>query len=647
MRNPRRNFARCGRFTSGLALTLALLILYPALQVDAQKRRVYKKPAGKPDAKKEEPEFPQRKVTIDKVDPDSSMRVKVSAKLIDRFVDENYREFNVKPSPPTTDEQFVRRVYLDIAGRIPSYRETKQFLGSHGSDKRAELIDDLLDSVEYSQNFYNYFSDVLRLRSRLQNNIDGTLYNEWVKQCLEENKPYNEFVYELLTAEGKTYENPATGYFVRDSGMPLDAMNNTIQVFLGTQIGCAQCHDHPFDRWTQKEFYQIAAFTYGTNTRMYVRGQNPLRRLREELKGVDPDANGFGLFTRLIRGNEWGVSDTKRPLKLPPDYAYDNGKPGQQIAPATLFGPTADVNAAKNPREAFARWLTSSDNPRFTLTIVNRLWKKLFGVGQIEPVDDLRDDSVAENKRLMDFLVQEMIRVDYDMKEFLRILLNTQVYQRQAHLTQVTPGEEYHFPGPILRRMSAEQAWDSFLTLAVIDPLEYQAPPAKLETEVANFDLATVTAKEVHDREQSWRELNGKQRYQREKKYKYKGLLLAKASELPSPTNPGHFLRQFGQSDREIIEGSSLEGNVPQVLTAFNGPVTHMMLEEGSTMYNNVTSEKSPQDRVEVIFLSILNRRPNKDEKSAALKEIEINKAAGYGNVIWALVNTREFLFIQ
>ncbi|HAW31887.1 MAG TPA: hypothetical protein DCY03_27915, partial [Planctomycetaceae bacterium] len=166
-------------------------------------------------------------------------------------------------------------------------------------------------------------------------------------------------------------------------------------------------------------------------------------------------------------------------------------------------------------------------------------------------------------------------------------------------------------------------------------------------TEIISVDLNKATAQEVLDADEKKREEIDRTRYKREKKYKYKGQLLARAAELPSPVPPSHFLRTFGQSDRELISGSSDTGSVPQVLFMFNGPVTHMMLEKGSTIYNNVIEQKTIKDGVDVIFMTILSRRPDADELKIAMDEIENNGPAGYGNVIWSLVNTREFLFIQ
>jgi hypothetical protein len=296
----------------------------------------------------------------------------------------------------------------------------------------------------------------------------------------------------------------------------------------------------------------------------------------------------------------------------------------------------------------FAKWLTSPQNPRFAKTISNRLWKRMFGAGQIEPVDDLKDDSKAENPELLDFLTSEMVRVDFDLKEYLRIVCNTKAYQREATTTEVNPADEYHFPGPLLRRMTAEQVWDSFITLAVNKPDEYQKEPARVEAKLLNIDLSKATAEMIyeHNKELASSDIK-KSRDARNKPYSYKGQLLVRASELPLPQPPGHFLRQFGQSDREAIEVSSEDGSVPQVLQMFNGPVTHMLLEPESLMYKNVIAEKGTDARIDVIFLSILSRRPTPAERQVAMSEVKSHGDAGFGNVIWALVNTREFLFVQ
>jgi len=620
----------------------------------APRRRASKKPAPK----KEEPLAPRFTVKSKPVSTVKLASAVKSAEHIDKLVEANYSKYKVKPNPMSTDAQFLRRIYLDITGTIPTYRQTRYFLASRHPDKRKQLIDRLLNSDGYASHNFNYWADVFRYTDRLNNNVDGGPYRQWIKQSLAENKPWDKMVQEMISAEGLIWENPATGYLQRDSGMPLDNMNNTVRIFLGTRIGCAQCHDHPFDRWKQKEFYEMAAFTFGSSTRAsgrdkrFYTGSDPNSRLRKEYKELGQEEKdrrrNQGRFNRMIRVNMMVVNDqVNRKIKLPHDYAYTDAKPKSVVAPKTIFGKPADIKKGEAPRQAFARWMVSKDNPRFALTIANRLWKQAFGRGQIEPVDDMMDHTVAENPELMKYLEAEMKRLNFDMKEYLRILYNSKTYQRQATTVDTPLSQVYHFPGPVLRRMTAEQAWDSFLTLAVVDPEEYRELPSNMSSEIIAVNLNTATAQEVLDADVKKRAEIDKTRYKREKKYKYKGQLLARASELPSPVSASHFLRTFGQSDRELISASSDSGSVPQILFMFNGPVTHMMLEKGSTIYNNVIEQKTIKDGIDVIFMTILNRRPDSEETQIAMSEIEKNGPAGYGNVIWSLVNTREFLFIQ
>lgn len=607
--------------------------------------------------KKAEPKEAERfTVQSKEVDPNRLVEALTGAKRIDQMVAANYEKHGVKPNPKTTDAQFLRRIYLDITGAIPSYQATRRFLTSTDPNKRQELIDKLLSSDGYASHFFNYWADTLRYTDSLNNNVRGEHYRQWIKQSLAENKPWDEMVHEMISAEGLIWENPATGYLQRDANMPLDNMNNTVRIFLGTRIGCAQCHDHPFDRWTQKEFYQMAAFTYGTLTRTgggdtrYWK-DNPNSRLQEQYEEIEQEEedrrrNSYR-FRRLIGYNMQIVNDqVGRKIRLPKDYQYDNAKPNEVILPKTLFGQPVKYDPKKPPRHGFAKWLTSKDNPRFAKTIANRLWKRAFGVGQIEPVDDMMDGTVAENPELMAFLESEMKRLDFDMKQYLRMIFNSETYQREASSHEVHPGEPYHFPGPILRRMSAEQIWDSFLVLAVVDPDEYREPPATVNTSITGVDLNSITAPELLDAMKDNQDMDrSKRTWQR--KYQYKGALLARASELPSPMPANHFLRIFGQSNRELISASSKSGSVPQVLFMFNGPISHMMLEANSTMYNNVTRTRSATAGVKVVFMTILNREPDAEEQELAINEIKENGPPGYGNVIWSLVNTREFLFIQ
>ena len=217
-----------------------------------------------------------------------------AAAKIDQLIAAKLVENKLTPNPVTPDDVFVRRLYLDLTGRIPTKRETLNFLESNDPDKRAALVDSLIGSDGYVSHFYNYFSNLLRTRTSISGNGQsvgaGHAYEGWIKDAIRGNKPYDDFVRELVTASGASWENPATGYYLRDYGMPLDNLAITTQVFLGTQIVCAQCHDHPFDSWTQMDYYHLSAFTYG----MMGTGNHPVVQKAMQLANGGADGQGKG-----------------------------------------------------------------------------------------------------------------------------------------------------------------------------------------------------------------------------------------------------------------------------------------------------------------------------------------------------------------
>ena len=580
------------------------------------------------------------------VDPARRAAAVAAAKKIDALVTAGSSRHGMTPMPPTDDSQFVRRIYLDIAGRIPTYKEVTAFLHSREPDKRRKLIDQLLGSDDYAFHTFNYWADIFRYRDSLGRDVRGEPWRQWIKQSLAENKPWDDMVREMLCAEGLPWESPASGYLQRDPGMPLDVVNNTARIFLGTRIGCAQCHNHPFDTWTQKQFYEAAAFLFGTETMLETDRSQRLLDGFATLELEEEERRQWRYaFERQVTANMMVVHDTQKQLTLPASYAYDDAPAGAAVEPRPLFGTDATPRAGETPREAFARWLTATDNPRFALTIANRLWKRVFGVGQIEPEDDITAATVAANPELMSFLETQMRTLDFDMKEFLRMLYFTEAYQRQAWNAEVAGGAAAHVPGPILRRMTAEQAWDSILTLAVA-PVEYREPPARLYAEAVAVELDSASPADVIAAAEKVAAFD-RLRDELQEPFTYQGALLARASELPSPLPPNHFLRMFGQSDRELIQASSTWGSVPQVLFMFNGQISHMLLEEHSTIHETILRTKTVPDGVEAVFLTILSRPPSHEEMAAAIKEVKVDGPAGYGNVVWSLINTREFLFLQ
>ena len=574
-----------------------------------------------------------------------------AAAAIDRLLEAHWKEHDVAASPRLNDQQFLRRVFLDLAGRIPSLVEAQLFLDPATRD-RAALVDALLQSPDYVSHFYNYWADILRLVDRPQPQLVFEPYLFYVKEAIRTNKPYDEWVFEMLSADGVLWENPAVGFQLRDAGMPLPYVDNTVRVLLGTQIGCAQCHDHPFDDWTQHQFYELAAFTSGTKNRgggPKEIGKSPQKLIQEARKELErPTA-----FLRYINANTTRVTYKDTPLRLPHDYQYDDDSPKAVVTPKVLWGDVPTSARDADLRQQFAAWVVSHDNRQFARTIANRMWKKVMGRGLVEPVDDFQSGNPAAIPELLEHLTDEMQRLNFDLREFVRILVATEAYQRRAVAEDPASGVPYRFPAPTLRRMTAEQLWDSIVTLVAYNAWAVQRPTTAEVATLASVDFQTATFATAYKQFEKFNEEFGPGRHMRslQKTVGYKGQLLVRASELPSPLPLGHFLRQFGQSDRESIEGGRTVATVPQILTMFNGPITHSMLERGSVIYDNVLAAipRGPDQVTTVIFVSLLSRPPSLSERKLAREEIATaaTPAAGYGNLIWALLNTREFIFIQ
>lgn len=587
------------------------------------------------------------------VDRTTQDEVRRAAAEIDALVQSHWLKHGVTAAKPLTDSQFLRRIYLELGGRIPDFDEAQQFLTARGETRRADLVDDLLESPDYVSHFYNYWADILRLSERPQRQLFFEPYLHYIKESIRTNRPYDRWVHEMLTADGQVWENPAVGFQLRDAGMPLPYVDNTVRVLLGTQIGCAQCHDHPFDDWTQRQFYELAAHTAGTKPRVRPkqgeRSQTAAREAKligEARRSLDRPAQ----FIQFIRANTTVVSHADVPLKLPHDYQYADAKPLDIVSPKLLWGEVPVAAEAADRRGQFAAWVVARENRQFARTIANRLWKKVMGVGLVEPVDDFQSGNPPSNPELLEHLTDELLRLDFDLREFVRLLVSTDVYQRRAVVYDPTLGEPFRYPAPALRRMTAEQIWDSILTLVARNPWSVQRPTAEEIAAAASLDFETAT---LDSAQRTFEEFSA--RYAPPRRLRamlqvcgYRGQLLVRASEMPTPLPLGHFLRQFGQSDRESIEGGRTGATVPQILAMFNGPITHSMLQRGSVIYDNVV-DRPPQQAVDVVFLSVLSHRPSAVDRRVALEELGSaeSSAAGLGNLIWALLNTREFIFIQ
>jgi len=614
-----------------------------------------------------------------------------SAVMIDKIIYDNLVVTKTRPNEQSDDPEFVRRVYLDTVGRIPNLQETRDFLADTDPNKRNTLIDSLLDTDGYKANLFNYFADMLRLRKTLGGNnyVRGVSYIQWVKDCIQENRPYNQMVYEMLTAEGKVWDNPASGYMLRDSGMPLDSMANTVSIFLGTEIACAQCHDHPFydDTWTQAKFYEMAGFFGSTVTRLGLndfKNGDPLERINSEVvqliksQGGDPkdDKAGRSLnqLGNMIGANRFVVKDIEENrIRLPHDYKYSDHKPGDVLDPKFIQWPeeekfTPKKQAGMNDRQRFAHWLSHKENPMFAKVIANRLWGRAFGIAVIEPVDNLFSPAMDANPKLAAFLADEMRRVDFDLKEFQRAIFYSKAYQAKATTAEHELGTNYAFQGPLLRRMSAEQIWDSYMTLVLGNPDQFRGDSGELYERTISMDLDKTTGMTAISKLTAYQQLGNKQRAMNKggkmmaggddgeesmgmamgMNYQSRGgMELLRASELEQPARADHFLAEFGQSTRDIFDSSSKEGSVPQILRMMNGGATKMLTESSSLIYKNMDKEKTDDAKVEAVFLSILNRPPSLQDKDIAARGLKGGGREAYQDLIWSLINTREFMFIQ
>lgn len=605
----------------------------------------------------------------------SPAQVAASAAQIDKLVTAGLAKASQRANAPATDDQIVRRMYLDIAGRIPTAAETSAFIYDKAPDKRAKLVDKLIGSPGYNSQMFNWLGDLLRVMDDNGKGVKTYVYEEWLKDQIAANRPWNELVHDLLTAEGKLSNDGPVGYLLRDKGMPLDSLSNTLTIFLGANVACAQCHNHPLAQWTQKDFYQMAAYFGAINTD-YPKPQKFAKGIAGK-KGKATDVNRQ-ILAKVIGPNVAGIEELNRnTVKFPSDYKYENAKAGAPVDPHLITWSEQDKNSlayastADKPeelRKTFADWLTHAENPRFAATIANRLWKQAFGMAVLEPVTDLDDLSKASNPELLAFLTAEMKRVGFNLREFQRIVFNSQTYQRMASTTPDLANGPYLFPGPLLRRMTAEQTWDSVLTLVVgpqVDQYKLEradtikalniTAPGKLTQAAILAKVEEVEAKHLIERRRGGQGGGAGKKgqnpepiaadYEGAPPPRFEGMTMARASELPQPAREAHFLRMFGQSDKQVVDGGSTEGGVPQVLMMMNGDVQKVIGSSSSSVLRSAAKCATPELQVESLYFSFLGRRPTLQERQIALGVL--TGGLKLADLTWVLFNSREFIFVQ
>jgi hypothetical protein len=665
--------------------------------------------------------------------------VKEAAAKIDSLVESALQAQGLKPNALADDATFLRRTYLALVGRIPTEAEVTAFKKASSTEKRRHLVDELLASKGHESHTFNWWADLLRARGRLANRASGEPYIHWLKASIARNKSYDSMVKDLLTATGPLHErgNGATGYLMRDRNMPEDNMSNTIRLFLGSRVECAQCHNHPFDKWTQKQYFEMVAFTGGIR---YAKNPRQDPRVKDLSKKAQQKwgRNGVRALRRTLESTYIGIYGSGTGLaRLPKDYQYEDAKPMDWTTAHPMFDPPVriDVNmpseadlrrrvrgrnkekkiqrmlkrirpSDSDTRTVFADWLTSPENPRFSMVIANRMWKRAFGRGLIEPVDDIKDDTVAAAPELMAYLSSLMVELDFDLREFERVLYNTRLWRRQACAPADTPGDVADLRGPVLRRMSAEQAWDSLLTLVVDDIDGRIADPLgpRADQIYQRYDeLANATDDEILERAgrlalrySNPEEFRKQQRAQRTKQqaamrkkrqkarplYKELGRArkagdddkvreiseklramglqppgsragravrdLQRASDLPSPAPDGHLVRELGQSERELIDEAHRDPTVPQVLALLNSFLEQKLLtNSGATLMRSIHDARGTKAKVKTAFIGVLGRTPNSSERSGWEREVSRGGEQAVRDLVWTLVNSHEFLFIQ
>jgi hypothetical protein len=367
--------------------------------------------------------------------------------FVDTLVFDKLETMQILPSELCTDDEFLRRAYLDVTGRLPTIAEATAFLQDPSPGKRPMLIDRLLDSDDYASYWSLKWCDVLRSNSKKLKVAGVHKFRRWVFETVRDDRPFDQFARELLTASGSVFENPAANFW-RASRDPQDATETTAQLFLGVRIQCAKCHNHPFERWTQDNYYGIAA----AFTRV---GRKPT-----------PDAEEEVIFNT-------GSGEMTQP------------RTGKQMKVHLLLQGDIDVPAEQDRRAVFAEWLTNPNNPFFAKSVVNRIWGHLLGRGLVEPVDDFRESNPPSNAPLLEELAKEFVSNGYRQKWVVRTIMNSRVYQLSSRTNSFNQQDELYNSHATTRLLAAEQLLDAICAVTDVPEAFPGAPAGTRATELS------------------------------------------------------------------------------------------------------------------------------------------------------------------
>lgn len=604
--------------------------------------------------------------------------LKKAAYQVDKHVAAIFRNKKLPVPAVVDDSTFLRRSFLVAAGRIPTLEEASSFLEIDDPAKREMLISYLLKSDGYRSHMQNYVFDLLRARDggRNETNSYAPPYLRFIQESVAQNKPWDQFARELISAKGIAWEkgNGAVGYYIRDKGMPLDNLSITMQIFTGERLECAQCHDSPTNKWERMDFFELAAFTHGQREI----NQGVWNKARGSYQDEDFRRSEIGRLFYWLRDNiHYGTladQGTGR-IKLPSDYQYKDGDPGEMIGGRTHFGKkirSSDRRDSGKSRVEFAEWMTKN-NPNFDYIAVNRMWARVMGSPLSEPVDKYVKPEKTTSPALTSYLTRLLVSLDYDLKAFQNVLFLTKTFQFAANPKAFEAGVPQAFNGRQLERMSAEQIWDSLVTLVAEHPdklekrrfsdhIYYNNKPVLVgEMTMSQLAREVVTIKDPGEYRQYAENLLQKIKSSKGSASANKDMMMmasrsrpgpargiARASELSAPAPAGHFLREFGQSDRELIASSTKEANVAQILEIMNGHVEKMVVSnKGASVYDALKRGTTEADKVRYIYYAVLSRAPSDQEMNMLMRDVIDGSRESYQNLVAALMQTHEFMFVQ
>ncbi|MCA9024628.1 MAG: DUF1553 domain-containing protein [Planctomycetaceae bacterium] len=482
---------------------------------------------------------------------------------VDELVADKLRKLRIHPSELCDDATFLRRITIDLTGLVPTQEEYDSFMADQAPNKRELIIDELLQRREFTEILVSKWAELLMMRSSNQVPYKAVvLYYQWLADQIANDVPMDEMVKALLSSDGGTFDTPATNFYQieRDS---LKVAENVAQIFMGMRIQCAQCHNHPFDRWTQDDYYSFAAFFSQV-------GRKGTEDYRQQI---------------VFNG---GGGEVKHPVT------------GQNAVPVFLGGAQPDT-AGKDRRKVLAEWLASPENPYFARNFANRLWAHFFGIGIIEPVDDVRVSNPASNPELLDALAQHLTESGYDIRQLVREICNSKTYQRSTIRNDSNMSDEMNFAHQNIRRIKAESMLD-------------------IVSQVTNT------------------------------KDKFRGLPLgAKATQIADGTTSSYFLTTFGRATRETVCSCEvkMEPTLSQALHLMNGDTVNAKMKQGGVLKALQDEGLEPMQIVDRLYVACLARKPT-EEEVASLSPLfaegsDINQ--GLEDSFWALLNSREFLF--